>query len=171
MPIARSSRLPEEFAGHPIALLYRVGADARRRFADRLAERGSTVAGYAALAWLEEQGPGCQRQLGDALGLDPGDVVRLVDQLEAAALVRREADPVDRRRHRVTVTAAGVVERRGCRQAMAAVEDELLAPLDAPDRATLTALLARLLVERGGAGRDGSRPRGGAVRPPQPLPA
>ncbi|HVA22710.1 MAG TPA: MarR family winged helix-turn-helix transcriptional regulator [Candidatus Micrarchaeia archaeon] len=144
MPIARSDRLPAEFAGHPIALLVRVGAEARRRLAGRLAEHGAALPLYAILAWLDHNGPRCQRELGDALGLDPGDVVRLLDQLENATLVRRDPDLTDRRRHRLTLTAAGRTERDRCQQAMVALEVEWLAPLSPAERELLAGLLTRL---------------------------
>lgn len=48
-----------------------------------------------------------QGQLGDRLGLTSGGAVGLVDRLERAGIVRRDADPEDRRRHQLVLTPAG----------------------------------------------------------------
>lgn len=144
MPIARSGRPPAEVVGHPIALIDRVGAEAHRRIAHHLAARGVGLSLYAILTWLDRHGPRCQRELGEALGLDPGDLVRLLDQLEHRDLVRRDPDLDDRRRHRITLTRAGRSERRRCHQAVVAAEDEWLGALSGAEREALTTVLVRL---------------------------
>lgn len=48
-----------------------------------------------------------QREISEALVVDGSNVTGLIDRLEARGLVRRAADPEDRRRHRVQLTAAG----------------------------------------------------------------
>jgi len=167
VPIARTGRLPAEFSGRPIALVARVGADAHRLLAQRVAAGGIALPLYAILAWLDHHGPRCQRELGDSLGLDPGDVVRLLDQLESQNLVRRDPDLDDRRRHRVTLTPAGQVERRRCHGAMVAAEDEWLADLSLAERDHLVDLLTRL-ADRGrppGASAPGERPPAEAPMP------
>ena len=72
----------------------------------------------------------------------------------------RRRDPLDRRRHLVHITAAGRRALDRAERAQEGVEDEVLAALDADERATLRELLARAL----GTGLGGARACRG--RPP-----
>jgi DNA-binding MarR family transcriptional regulator len=121
------------------------GKAARGAIAARLAQDELRLGDVALLASLRDDGPAAQRVLGQRLGLDPSDVLRLVDALEEREWVRRARDSADRRRTIVSLTAAG--ERRldaaldACREA----QDAVLAPLSARERATLHELAGRLL--------------------------
>jgi DNA-binding MarR family transcriptional regulator len=122
-----------------------VGKAARGAIAARLAQDELRLGDVALLASLRDDGPAAQRVLGQRLGLDPSDVLRLVDALEEREWVRRARDSADRRRTIVSLTAVG--ERRldaaldACREA----QDAVLAPLSARERATLHELAGRLL--------------------------
>ena len=96
-----------------------------------------------ALTLLDERGPGTQQVLGEALRLDPSNVVGLLNELEEGGLVTRRRDPADRRRHIVELSAAGERELAGTRSRLRLVEDELLKALSAEERATLHSLLVR----------------------------
>lgn len=48
-----------------------------------------------------------QNVLAEAVGIEGPSLVRLIDQLERAALLRREEDPSDRRAKILSLTAAG----------------------------------------------------------------
>ncbi|MBV8047697.1 MAG: MarR family transcriptional regulator [Paludibacterium sp.] len=48
-----------------------------------------------------------QCDLAERVGIEPASLVRLLDALEHEGLVRREADPQDRRAKRITLTEAG----------------------------------------------------------------
>jgi DNA-binding MarR family transcriptional regulator len=74
---------------------------------DRLAPAGLGGRDYGILAILATDGPESQYELAGMLGKAPGMVVGAIDKLEDAGLVERTRDPADRRRSRVTVTAAG----------------------------------------------------------------
>jgi DNA-binding MarR family transcriptional regulator len=63
--------------------------------ADRL---GLHVSDLRCLNVLLEVGPVPAGEIRDATGLTTGAVTRMVDRLEQAGYVRREADPADRRR-------------------------------------------------------------------------
>ena len=54
-------------------------------------------------------------------------------------------DPSDRRRHLVQITPSGRAALRQSERAQAAIEDEVLAALDADERRTLRDLLSRAL--------------------------
>lgn len=100
---------------------------------------------YVTLAWLAESDASSQRALAGAMGVDPSDLVTVLDQLADASLVERAVDPTDRRRRLLTITPAGhrwLTER----DALAAeYERRLCEPLEdggASLRAGLLALVA-----------------------------
>ncbi|WP_051153170.1 MarR family winged helix-turn-helix transcriptional regulator [Nocardia niigatensis] len=98
--------------------------------------------GYEVLILLIERPGSSQVDIAVALDLDKNKVVRVVDELEAAGFAVRDADRTDRRRHKVTATAAG-------RQACAAVTDSL--------QEIEEALLSALPLAQRGSLRDGLR--------------
>ena len=71
-------------------VLHKVAVAGRRVIAERLAQRpGITLWQFAALAELVDHGPTAQHALAAALGIDPSDMVRLMDELIADRLVAR----------------------------------------------------------------------------------
>lgn len=105
----------------------------------------SARADFAVLAALEEYGPLSQAGIGRRLGLDRNDVNGVVNRLEAQAQVERRADPADRRRNLVTLTDGGRAHLAELQRHADAVQDELLAGLDAAERRRLHGLLAKVL--------------------------
>jgi len=97
-----------------------------------------------ALTLLEEHGPVTQQALGEALRLDPSNVVGLLNELEERGLVTRRRDPVDRRRHIVELSPAGADELVRAGSTLRLVEDDLLKALSADERTTLYGLLVRV---------------------------
>jgi DNA-binding MarR family transcriptional regulator len=72
-------------------------------------------------------------------------MVRIVDRLEKAGLLQRDADPADRRRHRLRLTAAGrQALKRGDRLMIAATQ-QTLSKLSSADQGSLNALVLRAL--------------------------
>jgi DNA-binding MarR family transcriptional regulator len=96
-----------------------------------------------ALTLLHDGGPLSQQALGEALSLDPSNVVGLLNELELRGLIVRQRDPGDRRRHIVSLSEAGVRELAASGAQLDSVEDNLLAALSAAERATLRDLLVR----------------------------
>jgi DNA-binding MarR family transcriptional regulator len=94
---------------------------------------------------IADQGPVSQRQISDALGLDPSDLVGAVDVLEEAGLVERGRDPEDRRRHAVVVTAKGRKAADRVGELLHEAECRALAHLDPDERRQLVALIAKAL--------------------------
>jgi DNA-binding MarR family transcriptional regulator len=117
-----------------------------------LAGHGLRVRPYSVLllACDAEEGMS-QRELADVLGLDPSQVVLLVDELTGAGLVERRVSGTDRRTKLVTATAAG----RAVREAAARDVDGALAAqlgdLSADERGQLQELLTRLVLGGRGA--------------------
>jgi DNA-binding MarR family transcriptional regulator len=75
------------------------------------------------------------------MGVAPSILVTLLNPLEAAGLVARERDPADRRRHVVTLTAAGQRHVASASRAQQETEDALFASLDEDQREQLRTLL------------------------------
>ena len=77
--------------------------------------------------------------------MDRSDVVAAINELAGRGFVERTPDPDDRRRNIVSLTKAGDRQLRRLDEALDHAQDELLGPLTAEDRQTLTGLLTRLL--------------------------
>ena len=126
-------------------VLHKVGVAGRREIAERLAVRpGITLWQFAALAELADQGPSAQSALAGGLGLDPSDMVRLMDELLEDELVSRERDPDDRRRYRIALTGLGRRTFTTARTVVQKVENSTLSPLTATERAQLLKLAAKV---------------------------
>ncbi|MCX4445193.1 MarR family winged helix-turn-helix transcriptional regulator [Streptomyces sp. NPDC087866] len=135
---------PPSLLGMTTYLMSKTGKAARGRLADRLAERGLRLWHMAVLAALADFGPHVQREIAARLSIDRSDVVKIVDGLGAAGLVGRARDTADRRRVTVTVTPAGRALLEDLESEAVAVQEEVLTPLNARERAQLTALLLRV---------------------------
>ncbi|WP_127129653.1 MarR family winged helix-turn-helix transcriptional regulator [Georgenia sp. SYP-B2076] len=86
-----------------------------------------------------------QRELADAIRLDPSQIVTLLDTLERRGLLERRPNPHDRRQRLVVITARG---RTLLEEASGLVErslDDVLADLAGSERETLRDLLHRVV--------------------------
>ncbi|WUN35912.1 MarR family transcriptional regulator [Kitasatospora sp. NBC_00315] len=88
-----------------------------RSFAVVAAGQGLTLMQGKMLSLLPRPRP--MRALADLLGCDASNVTGIVDRLETRGLVRREADPADRRVKNVLLTAEGEAAVRRIRAEMA----------------------------------------------------
>ncbi len=94
----------------PLFLLYDVARLMRTRADQRARHNGMTRAQWVILAWLELEPGQSQNELAALVEVEPITVARLVDRLEARGLVKRRADPKDRRIKRLHLQpAAGPV--------------------------------------------------------------
>ena len=84
-----------------------------------------------------------QSDLAATLGMDPTNVVALLKDLEADDLVQRCRSPQDRRRHTVSLTAAGRARLVELEHLLTGVEQRVLEPLTPQEQQTLYALLSR----------------------------
>jgi DNA-binding MarR family transcriptional regulator len=133
-------------------LLGKVGAVARQRWTAALTQTRVSPNQFLVLMALAETGQVCQQFLAGVIGIDPRNVVPILDSLEARGLVRRETDPADRRRRLIGLTGAG---RRVVAELSALgeqAERELLAPVPPADRENLRRILRSVL--------DAARPSG-----------
>lgn len=100
--------------------------------------------GYVALSELARGSVVSQLALADAMSYDKNRLVTLLDELESAGLVVRQADPDDRRVRIVALTEVGRRRHAAVRRDIRAMEDELLADLDERERTVLMHALAQL---------------------------
>ncbi|MFF4341170.1 MarR family winged helix-turn-helix transcriptional regulator [Kitasatospora sp. NPDC001540] len=121
--------------------LARAAAAYYRNFATVAAARGLTLMQGKMLSLLRR--PVSMRTLAELLACDASNVTGIVDRLEGHGLVRREADPADRRIKRVTLTEEG---ERTVREIRAELLTTLggLDDLGDRDRRTLQRVLCRL---------------------------
>jgi DNA-binding MarR family transcriptional regulator len=126
-------------------LLAMAGAESRRRWVEWLGEWELRPSHYSALMVLGERGALSQQELAGMIGVDPRNLVSVIDHLERKGLVERRAHAADRRRNALDLTAAG----RSLLERLAAsgrdLEDEMLASLDTEERASLQKVLLKLL--------------------------
>lgn len=106
---------------------------------------GMNVKQVSMLVALRDQGELPQTSLCDMMGTTQNTVVTWLNELEDRGLVARLRDPDDRRKHNVTITAAGVVALERAETELRRLEDEVLAGLSADERAQLRRLLAKAL--------------------------
>lgn len=112
-----------------------------------LADVGLRVRQYSVLVLACDAADGIsQRDLAEVLGLDPSQLVVLVDELAAAGLVERLPSPTDRRAKLVAATARGRQVRRRAAERAATGLRRQLGGLTDQEQETLKVLLQRLLV-------------------------
>ena len=142
---------PSRVAALPSWLLSQAAAQAHRLIVERLSAVGARGYDYRVLGWLDEHGPTSQADLGRGTGIHLSDMVGCLNDLEAAGYVERIADPGDRRRNLVTLTAPGRARMERLAVEADLVQEDLLAPLSPTERDQLTGLLTRLLAHHAGA--------------------
>ena len=102
-------------------------------------------ADFAVLAALQEFGAMSQAELGRRLGLDRNDVNGVLNRLQQHRHVDRRADPADRRRNTVSITAGGLVRLEELQARADVVQGELVGALDEKEVSQLQQLLAKVL--------------------------
>jgi DNA-binding MarR family transcriptional regulator len=108
-----------------------------------LAAFGLRARHVIALTLLRDLGEQNQSDLPETLRMDPTNVVALLNELEADDLVQRRRSPQDRRRHTVSLTAAGKALLKEIEDLLTGVEQRVLDPLTPKEQQTLYALLSR----------------------------
>jgi DNA-binding MarR family transcriptional regulator len=141
--------------GQPLAddlgfLLSRASGQIVRATNAALMEHGLRVRQYSVLVLACEAADGLsQRELATVLGLDPSQVVLLVDELAAAGLVERQAPEADRRTRRVVATTHGRRVREAAGKAADAAVETPLKLLGDGERDRLRDMLTRIWTATG----------------------
>jgi DNA-binding MarR family transcriptional regulator len=143
---------PQAGEAPPVLALARLGAVMRRAFSVRMAsehwaaEAGMRPGCYSVLrAVAAASEPPSQRALSDRLGIDPSDLVGLLDVLEQADYLARQRDPRDRRRHALSATDQGRAALLRFDRVAEQVADDVLGVIDPRRRAELEALLLEVV--------------------------
>ncbi len=137
-------------ANRPLAedlgfLLSRASGVLARSASGALEPLGLRVRSYSLLDLAGEDATGVtQRRLAATMGLDPSQIVALVDDLEHRGLVMRAADPTDRRNKLIVATEAGQRLRQDARERITEAEAHHLQELAPPELDQLRGLLRQI---------------------------
>ncbi|MEU9502358.1 MarR family winged helix-turn-helix transcriptional regulator [Streptomyces sp. NPDC048196] len=137
---------PSRIRALPSWLLGRAAARGHRLVADALATEGMRMMHHAVLSAVDELGPVSQAELGRTVGIDPKDMVALVNDLQKDGLVTRTPDPKDRRKNAVEISTAGKQRLRRTQQLGDQANAELTAALTPDERAQLITLLGKIAL-------------------------
>ncbi|MCU1456865.1 MAG: nicR 3 [Actinomycetia bacterium] len=135
----------------------------RRVFSEHLrgeswiADAGLRPGCYAVLSSIDALQPASQAQISADRGLDPSDVVGIVDTLERAGFVARARDTTDRRKYSLTLTPEGERALERLNVVATRVEDVIVGPLNGRDRASFERVLRRLVQGHSEPGRNGRK--------------
>ena len=130
-------------------LLVQLGTHAAAQFAERLAPLGLEPRHVGMLTRLAANEGKAQQVIGDLIGLNPTQMVFLVDELEQRGLVERRRNPADRRSYSLFLTDEGRKMLAAVQEVALVHQDSLGSPLTAAEREQLTALLRRLAAGQG----------------------
>jgi DNA-binding MarR family transcriptional regulator len=125
-------------------VFWAVARQLRERSQETLAPWDITPAHLRALRTLRRHGTMRLSELSDHLHIAPRSTTEVVDALEAGDLVRRRADPGDRRATLVEVTEHGAEVLAAIRDTRGAEAGRVFGRLDPADRAELARILTLL---------------------------
>ena len=124
-------------------LIAQLARGSRRRIEEAVAPLGVRPRELLALQHLRERGMSAQQTLVDLLGVDPTNLVAILNSLEDADLIRRRRDRTDRRRGIIELSAKGEHVLADLDRALHEIDAEILATLTRSQRETLNGLLAK----------------------------
>lgn len=135
-------------------LLVQLGTLVARQFREQLEPLGIEPRQFGMLTRLAENEGKAQQAVGELIGLNPTQMVFLVDELEDRGLVERRRNPADRRSYGLYLTDAGRDMLGQVRAVARAHQGALGSSLTEPEREQLTVLLRRLAAEQGLSGQS-----------------
>ncbi|GJM23372.1 MAG: MarR family transcriptional regulator [Planctomycetota bacterium] len=133
-----------------VGRLLLLGKLLERRVGQALEPHELALSSFDVLATLRRQGAPYRltpTELSRTILLTPGAMTNRIDRLEAAGLVRREAQPGDRRGVRVSLTEQGLATVDSALEARFDEATSAVANLPERDRTSLERILRRLLAE------------------------
>ena len=116
----------------------------RKRFEQQAISYGLSSAQWRLLVHVIREGAVSQARLADRLEIEPISVSRLVDRMEQAGWVTREADPNDRRIKMVVATEKAHEYKTDLRAMAGEVFEEAMAGIDPASRETVLHGLATI---------------------------
>jgi DNA-binding MarR family transcriptional regulator len=142
-----------QYSKAPAHLIRRAHQIAVALFMDEAATFGVTPVQFAILNALMDSPGQDQVSLAARVAFDAATSGSVIGRLETKGWVRRQADPLDRRRKRLWITPQGRAVALQMKRAATNTQKRLLAPLEAAEREQLTTLLGKLM-----AGHEGHDP-------------
>jgi DNA-binding MarR family transcriptional regulator len=115
-------------------LLVRIGEAVDRDFVSSLTDLDLKPRHLRLLVLVDRAGELNQRDLAGQLGIDPGNLVTVLDALEADGLVARPRSEADRRHRLVSLTPSGRRLLARALRATAAIDERILTTLPASHR-------------------------------------
>ena len=141
----RKSNLQDDLA----FLIAQVGSHSQSSFGKQVEAFGLRLAHVGVLKAIFQASGVTQRQLGDALGMFPSNLVRLIDELEEKNLVRRGKSTEDRRSYTLLLTEKGHRVALELITLTRAHQDRICTSLAPAERQELTRLLQKIATEQG----------------------
>ncbi|MBB5915563.1 DNA-binding MarR family transcriptional regulator [Nocardia transvalensis] len=135
---------PERLKGQLSRLVGMTAVQTHRVAGDALRAVGAHKDHFVVLAVLAELGPASQAALSARTRVYKSDLVAVLNDLEDNGWTRRTPDPDDKRRNIITVTAAGRRRLDELDRILDVVNEHIMAPLAADERAQLFDLLGRV---------------------------
>lgn len=114
-------------------------------FQETMGEIDLTPTQFTALIKIVERGAVTQNLLGRLTAMDPATIQGVVRRLFARGLIRRGADPTDRRTHVLRATPAGLELAARAVACAGAITETTLVPLAPAERALFLSLLRKLV--------------------------
>ena len=115
-------------------LLRRAWYGMNQAFRRRIAHLGVTPDQFTVMRTLLENEGATQRELTELMSSDPNTVAALLERMEQAGLVERQAHEKDRRANRLRLKRSGKLKYESARAIAVALQTEILGALPAPMR-------------------------------------
>lgn len=113
-------------------------------FQNLFASSGLTPLQFTSLIKIRDQGRASQNLLGRLTHADPATIMGVINRLVERGLIRKSADPDDKRKSILILTSTGLNLIESLESAARAVSRETLAPLSSNEQKTFLRLLAKL---------------------------
>jgi DNA-binding MarR family transcriptional regulator len=133
------------FSEAPGHLIRRAQQLAVAIFMEETAGYDATPVQFAILNALIDDPGEDQITLSGRVAFDPATFGSVIGRLEAKGWVKRQADPGDKRRKLLWITADGEAIAQQMKRAVGKAQQRIVSPLDSGERAQLGALLAKLV--------------------------
>lgn len=130
-------------------LLVQLGTAVARQFGERLAPLGIEPRHVGMLTRLAVNEGRSQQAIGELIGLNPTQMVFVVDELENRGFVERRRNPADRRSYGLFLTSAGRDMLARMKEVARAHQAALGSALSQAEQEQLTSLLRRLAAAQG----------------------
>ena len=113
-------------------------------FQNSFAGSGLTPLQFTSLVKIRDQGRASQNLLGRLTYADPATIMGVINRLVERGLIRKSADPDDKRKSILILTSKGLNLIEALETAARTVSEETLAPLSANEQKTFLRLLTKL---------------------------